>query len=76
MICSPGIAPPGSDNTKTGTQPMTDADLNTLILELQRTTALGRINHSEAHTVFARLTELGYGMTAPASPISGRPDTP
>lgn len=55
---------------------MTDADLNTLVLELLRTTPLGRVNHSEAHAVFARVAELGYAITAPATAIRERPDTP
>lgn len=54
----------------------TNKELNALILELQRTTPLGRINHSESHVVFARLAELGYGLTAPAQPIGERADTP
>ena len=56
---------------------MTYDDTNTLILELQRTTQLGRLNHAEAHAVFKRIAELGYhGLTAPERPISERADTP
>jgi len=55
---------------------MTEADTNTLILELQRSTALNRVGHGELHAAFARIAELGYTITAPAKPISQRPDTP
>ena len=53
---------------------MTEVELDTLILELQSTTPLSRVNHSEAHVIFARAAELGYKLTAPAAPIGERAD--
>jgi hypothetical protein len=56
---------------------MTDnEDINTLISELQRSTALGRIGHGELKAAFERVAELGYIITAPDKPISSRQDTP
>jgi hypothetical protein len=38
---------------------MTERELNLLVVELQRTTRLGTLNHAEAHAVFERIVELG-----------------
>lgn len=38
-----------------------------LIAELRNTTQLGRLNHTEAHELFAALESLGWTLTAPAA---------
>jgi len=45
---------------------MSEADLNDLILALQNATALGRLAHAEAQTIFAKLFDLGYTIAKPA----------
>ncbi len=42
---------------------MNEVDLNALVTELQRATALGRLSHAEAVAVFERLMVLGYDVT-------------
>jgi hypothetical protein len=37
-----------------------------LVMELQRTTPLSRLNLAEGRAVIARLIELGYTLTPPA----------
>jgi hypothetical protein len=40
-----------------------------LVRLLQATTPLARLNHTEAHAVFAKLTELGYVVAKPEAVI-------
>jgi hypothetical protein len=49
---------------------MNDADLDALIMNLQSTTPLVRLNQPEARSVFEKLAELGYTITKPA-PVNG-----
>lgn len=49
---------------------MDDKELAELILALQTTTPLSRVNIAEARAVFARIAELGYTITKPA-PANG-----
>ena len=44
---------------------LTENDLGELILALQNTTPLARVNLAEARDIFARLAELGYVLTKP-----------
>ena len=51
---------------------MTEDETNELIMELQGSTALGRLGHGEVKTAIERLSELGYVIQAPASHTSER----
>lgn len=44
---------------------LTDAELTELILALQGSTPLARINLAEGRAVFAKLAELGYTLAKP-----------
>ena len=46
---------------------LTDAQLDDLIVALQTTTPLTRVNVTEAKVIFAKLAELGYTLTKPAA---------
>lgn len=49
---------------------MTDAELVSLILTLQSSTPLSRVNLAEAKVIFAKLAELGYVLAKPATAVT------
>ena len=47
---------------------MTPAEIDSLVLELQTNSPLGRLSLSEARQVFQTMLGWGYTITAPAAP--------